>query len=254
MPRAERRSRRALLSLALLGAVALAACDVATVRKLDPVTGKAIIEEERRAFDARTWVATNWSTRVVPTVEKGATPLAVLQKELTENRVAATQRYRSGTGSGRPSFLVTGSARVLAVDTTSRSGVARLDLDPFDGSPDAELQIGPVFRGTALRDALPFIRFDDFTNQLEYASVSRVLHQRVADSVLAKIDRRAPGRPRDPVPRRVHGGLRYAPRDSGARTGRGVAECTREPQLQSGPTSRSCAPSRSRSAIPAPSR
>jgi predicted lipoprotein len=46
-----------------------------------------------------------------------------------------------------------------------------------------------VVRGTALRDALPFIRFDDFTNQLEYASVSRVLHQRIADSVLAKVDR-----------------------------------------------------------------
>jgi predicted lipoprotein len=187
--RAERRPHRGRTSLALLGAIALAACDVATVRKLDPVTGKAIIEEERRAFDARTWVAANWSARVVPTAEKDAIPLGVLRKALSEDHAAATQRYRSGAGAGRPSFLVTGSARVLAVDTTSRSGVARLDLQPFDGSPDAELQIGPVFRGTALRDALPFIRFDDFTNQLEYASVSRVLHQRVADSVLARIDR-----------------------------------------------------------------
>ena len=189
MPRVDRWPRRVPWSFALLGVVALASCDVATVKKLDPVTGKAIIEEERRAFDARSWVATNWSSRVVPTAEKSAIPLGVLRKELAENGAAATQRYRSGTGAGRPSFLVTGSARVLAVDTTSRSGVARLDLEPFDGSSDAEIQIGPVFRGTALRDALPFIRFDDFTNQLEYASVSRLLHQRVADSVLAKLDR-----------------------------------------------------------------
>ena len=189
MPRAELRLRCAPRSLALLGALVIAACDVATVKKLDPVTGKAIIEEEHRAFDAPTWVATNWSSRVVPTIEKSAVPLGVLRKELADSGAAATQRYRSGTGSGRPSFLVSGSARVLAVDTTSRSGVARLDLQPFDGSPDAELQIGPVFRGTALRDALPFIRFDDFTNQMEYASVSRVLHERVADSVVAKIGR-----------------------------------------------------------------
>ncbi len=53
MPRAERRPRRAPQSLALLGALAVAACDVATVKKLDPVTGKAIIEEERRAMFAR---------------------------------------------------------------------------------------------------------------------------------------------------------------------------------------------------------
>jgi predicted lipoprotein len=78
---------------------------------------------------------------------------------------------------------------VLGVDTTSRSGVERLDLEPYDGAPDAELQIGPVIRGTALRDALPFIHFDDFTNQMEYASVSRVLHERIVDSVLARVDR-----------------------------------------------------------------
>jgi predicted lipoprotein len=173
----------------LLAVLVLAACDLATVRKLDPVTGKAIIEEERRAFDARTFVEKSWTSRVLPTVRERAAPLAVLQRALAADRAAAIARYGSPTGTGRASFLVSGTARVLAVDTTSRSGVARLDLEPYDGSPDAELQIGPVFRGTALRDALPFIRFDDFTNQLEYASVSRVLHQRNADSVLAKIDR-----------------------------------------------------------------
>jgi len=189
------RAERVSLCIALLGALSLAACDLGTVRKLDPATGKAIIEEEHQAFDARTWVATNWSSRVVPTVGKGAIPFSTLRSALAEDQDAATRRYRSGTGAGRPSFLVSGVARVLAVDTTSRSGVARLDLEPFDGTLDAELQIGPVFRGTALRDALPFIRFDDFTNQMEYASVSRVLHQRIADSVLAKVERATlPGR------------------------------------------------------------
>ena len=171
--------------------LALAACDVATVRKLDPVTGKAIIEEEHQAFDARTFVATNWASRVLPEVQKRAVPLPVLMRALASDRAAAVAKYGNGGTGGRASFLVTGTARVLAVDTTSRSGTARLDLEPYDGTPDAELQLGPVFRGTALRDALPFIHFDDFTNQMEYASVSRVLHRRIADSVLAKMDRAA---------------------------------------------------------------
>ena len=189
MRRAETVSRRAAPLVALLGVVALAACDLGTVRKLDPVTGKAIIEEERQAFDARTFVAKSWDSRVLPTVREHAVPLAELQRAMATDRAAAVARYGSRSGSGRASFLVTGTARVLDVDTTSRSGVARIDLEPYDGAPDAELQIGPVFRGTALRDALPFIHFDDFTNQLEYASVSRVLHERIADSVLAKVDR-----------------------------------------------------------------
>jgi len=180
---------------AIAGALALAACDVATVRKLDPVTGKAIIEEEHQAFDANTFVSTNWSSRVVPEVQKRAVPLPTLLRALASDRAAAVARYGNGGTGGRASFLVTGTARVLDVDTTSRAAVARLDVEPYDGTPDAELQIGPVLRGTALRDALPFIHFDDFTNQMEYASVSRVLHQRIADSVLAKVERATlPGR------------------------------------------------------------
>ncbi len=181
--------RRAERLVALLGAVALAACDVATVRKLDPATGKAIVEEERRSFDARTFVAQSWDARVLPTVRERAVPLAALRRELAADRAAAVARHGGQSGSGRASFLVSGTGRVLSVDTTSRSGVARLDLEPYDGATDAELQLGPVIRGTALRDALPFIRFDDFTNQLEYASVSRVLHERIVDAVLAMVDR-----------------------------------------------------------------
>ena len=188
MRRAESPSRRVALAVVLLGG-ALAACDLGTVRKLDPVTGKAIIEEEHQAFDARTFVAKSWDARVLPAVQQRAVPLGELQRTLASDRAAAISRYGGTSGTGRASFLVSGTARVLDVDTTSRSGVAKLDLEPYDGSADAELQIGPVFRGTALRDALPFIRFDDFTNQMEYASVSRVLHERIADSVLARVDR-----------------------------------------------------------------
>lgn len=189
MPRAERLPACPLWLVGFVGTFALAGCDLATVRKLDPATGKAIIEEEQQAFDARAFVAKYWDSRVLPTVQERSAPLAVLQRELSVDRAAATARYGSKSGTGRASFLVSGSARVLDVDTISRSGVARIDLEPYDGSADADLQIGPVIRGTALRDALPFIRFDDFTNQLEYASVSRVLHQRIADSILAKVDR-----------------------------------------------------------------
>ena len=173
----------------LLCTVVLAGCDVATVRKLDPATGKAIIEEDQKLFDARTWVAENWDARVLPSVQERSVELSELQRALASDSAAATKRSGNRAGSGSVSFLVRGTARVIEVDTTSRSGVAKLDLEPFDGSLDAQLQIGPVFRGTALRDALPFIRFDDFTNQMEYASVSRFLHERVAETVVGKVDR-----------------------------------------------------------------
>lgn len=82
--------------------------------------------------------------------------------------------------------LLRGQGKVLKVDDSSRSAVLLLDTAPYDGRADLALQMGPVLRGTALRDALDFIRFDDFVNQLEFARVASELNQRVWNDVLAQ--------------------------------------------------------------------
>lgn len=57
------------------------------------------------------------------------------------------------------------------------------------------VQIGPVVRGTALRDATTFIRFNDFANQFEFAAVSNALHARVLHDIVNPLDLDAlPGR------------------------------------------------------------
>jgi predicted lipoprotein len=48
---------------------------------------------------------------------------------------------------------------------------------------EAAVQVGPVIRGTAIRDALPFIKFSDFANQIEYAQVASLLNDRVLDQL-----------------------------------------------------------------------
>jgi predicted lipoprotein len=50
------------------------------------------------------------------------------------------------------------------------------------------IQIGPVLRGTALRDALPFVRFTDFVNQLEFAAVANALNDRVLAEVIDGVE------------------------------------------------------------------
>ncbi len=163
----------------------VAGCEI---RPLDPETGKAIIEEAQQAFDASSFVEDNWDARVLPTIEQDAVDLAPLIVELKEDQevASATHGYREGT---RPyNFIVRGTGRVLAADTTSRVRLLLLDLPPYDGVSDISLQIGPVIRGTALRDALRFIAFDQFVNQLEYANVSNAMHTRLVETVLAGLD------------------------------------------------------------------
>jgi predicted lipoprotein len=49
------------------------------------------------------------------------------------------------------------------------------------------IQIGPVMRGTALRDASTFIQFSDFTNQSDYAAAATALNDYALRTVIAPL-------------------------------------------------------------------
>ncbi|WP_437888398.1 DUF2291 family protein [Phytobacter sp. V91] len=62
----------------------------------------------------------------------------------------------------------------------------------FNGKP-LEIQLGPVVRGNAIRDATGF-KFEDFTNQVQFAQLSRA-YNREAVKTLAKTDASWAGKP-----------------------------------------------------------
>lgn len=142
----------------------LGSCVPWTVR---PIESKD--DKPRGRFEAAAYVDSIWASRVLPTVANSAV-------EWTATR--------GKTGA----FMIKGRAKVLAVDTATRAGTATLDMVPCDGRPDALLQIGPVIRGSSLRDAVGFIHFGDFVNQLDFASAGNELNDRVEKTVLAGLE------------------------------------------------------------------
>lgn len=174
-----------LTGLSLL--LTLATCKLATVRPLDPETGRAVIGNEAEEFDAERYVADIWDDPLLVTVRAEATELAELLSPLREDEEAAAERYGHEVGSAY-SFIVTGQGQVLSVATESRAGLMNVDLAPLDGEADVALAIGPVVSGNALRDALPFISFNDFTNQIEFANVSKALNTRALESALGTLE------------------------------------------------------------------
>jgi predicted lipoprotein len=122
----------------------LSSCVPWTVRPLEDVDDRA------RSFDAAAYVDSIWQSKVLP---------------------AAEAAHDWNAAHCASPCLVRGQGRVVRVDTSSRAGMAFLDSG-------IAVQIGPVIRGTALRDALPFIRFSQFTNQLEFARVGNALNDR----------------------------------------------------------------------------
>jgi len=131
----------------------LSACVPWTVRPIGESE-----ESQQGPFDAAAYVNSIWQSKVLPAV--------------------AAAPVWSGARCGP--CLVKGQGRVVAVDTSSRAGLAFLENG-------ITLQIGPVIRGTALRDALPFIQFSQFTNQLEFARVGNALNERIS-KMLATVD------------------------------------------------------------------
>lgn len=123
--------------------------------------------------DAPTFVAGIWESRVLP--------------EVAANAMALKPGQPPEWLPGRTAAFVRGAGVVVSVDTRSRVGRALVDLDPMDGRPDVSLQIGPVLRGTAVRDALPFISFSDYSSQITFAEVAGALNARILDSVLKDV-------------------------------------------------------------------
>jgi predicted lipoprotein len=51
------------------------------------------------------------------------------------------------------------------------------------------VQIGPAIRGTALRDALDFVSFNSFTNQIDFARFGKAFNTHVDRTILQGLPR-----------------------------------------------------------------
>jgi predicted lipoprotein len=141
------------------------------------------------AFDPKTYVDGIWTSKVLPTVQKDSVPATELLPALDADQAAASKKYGNQTGTGSPyAFLVNGTGTVTALDEESPTHPLTIKVDGLSGkSADVQVVTGPVIAGTALRDAVKFITFGDFTNQLDYADAATGLNSRVKSDVLAKV-------------------------------------------------------------------
>ncbi len=124
-----------------------------------------------------------WESKVLPTVQEQATDAATLVPAVADDPEAAGEQYGHRAGVGSPfSYLVKGSGTVTEVDADSPTAPLTVRLDGSD--TEVSISTGEVIAGTALRDGLGFVSFNEFSNQLDYADVATELNQRVRADVL----------------------------------------------------------------------
>ncbi len=167
---------RILLLLGVLSVLVLSGCVLATVRTLEED------EEAKIGFTPEDYVADVWESRVLPTYREDAQDITMLLEALRSDREAAIEQYGHRSGTGAYSFMVRGEGKIVSFDTSSRAGLAAVDLNPPDGTPDLSLTIGPLIKisqRASVRDAVGFIQYGDFVNQQEFAGVANAMGERI---------------------------------------------------------------------------
>jgi predicted lipoprotein len=126
-----------------------------------------------------------YEAELLPLIAAKALPVADLRSALAGGLdVAGAAHGNKGSGEGAAwNFAVKGEGVVVEANLTSRARKAMLDTDG-DGAADLTLQLGPVVKGSSLRDVAPFYRFGDFRDQIEFAKLARALNDRASAALV----------------------------------------------------------------------
>lgn len=175
--------RISVIALALL-ALSLPGCKVVK----NPPAGQATAAQSsgEAGDDARiaALLDETLTGQLLPHVAKVAQPAAVLRAALAKGLDGAGAAHgHRGAGEGAAwNFAVADSGKVVEANLKSRARKAMVDVDG-DGAADLTLQLGPVIKGTALRDIAPFYDFNDFRDQIEFAKLGRAINDRVSATI-----------------------------------------------------------------------
>ncbi|PXB00893.1 DUF2291 family protein [Pectobacterium carotovorum] len=151
-------------------ALLLSAC---TVVDLDE-NGKPIIPVDPAATPSYSTMTPEniatalWQPKLLPTAQ---------QQALSWDDVKKTQATLEG--SARKAVYARLQGTVSGIDRESREGKLTLDVQ----GDAVTLQLGPIVKGNAIRDAAGFIRFDDFKNQVQFAQLARALNNKALASL-----------------------------------------------------------------------
>lgn len=142
------------------------------------------ISKKNKGADLASIVESTYSSKLLPLINEKALDVTKLRTEISTDISAAGEAYGNrGAGVGSAwNFAVKGSGTIISAKLKSSKRNAKLDTNG-DGQADVTLQLGPVIKGTVLRDYAPFYNFGDFRDQIEFARLGRKLNDRLKKEI-----------------------------------------------------------------------
>ncbi len=128
-------------------------------------------------------VTNTYQQKIVPQVLNDAKPLGEVMKDLAAAKDidSACKQFGYRSQEENPCvFTVKINGTVSAVNTTSRSG--KMTVKDVSGQ-DVVVQIGPIIRGTALRDVYKGSSYQDFNDQVLFGDYGRAINTLASNEV-----------------------------------------------------------------------
>ena len=153
-------------------------------------TAEEAAEAASGGFNPARQVAEIWDSKVIPFLQTRAGPFQDVAALAKSDLDAAAAKYghKEKEGSAPWTFVAKVSGTIIKAETTSRAAYLDTDVDG-DGKVDVRIQIGPVIKGTAIRDSLDFVNFNEFKNQIQWAEFGKAFNVHVNGLTLEKISR-----------------------------------------------------------------
>ncbi len=172
--------------IAALVAAALPGCKIIKT----PTAEEKAAAAAKTAFDPNAKVEAIWQSQAVPYYQKRAGKLKDVVAAVAAGPDQAGEKYGNPKkqASAPWTYAVKFTGKVVAADTQSRAATLDVDADG-DGKADAKVQIGPALRGTALRDTLDFVNFNEFKNQIEWAQFGKAFNEKANTAFLSAVPR-----------------------------------------------------------------
>ena len=183
--------RRTSAAAAILLGLTLASCRFIPTDKVAEISS-AGVGNSAAAFEPDKMVEASWSTRVIPYFDKkaGLFPEVRELAARSPDEAGAKYGYRAKSDGTPWTLIVRIEGVIVAADTESRAATIGVDASG-KGAVEATVQIGPAMRGTAIRDALDFVSFNDFVNQIDFARYGKAFNTYMNRTALEKLPRDA---------------------------------------------------------------
>lgn len=186
----KQKMRIALSILIVASVVMLGGCRLYTVVPMIAEDKKGIVANQIDSdFDVVAFVDETWGEIESYSVSNANKIEDVISLYHTD-RDACTEKYISKEvdKANAATFIVAGQVIILDVNRESKAGTMSIDVVPYDGTADAYVQVGPVYKANTIRDSMPFLPFENFKNQLTYGELGKTINAYIDENVVTQAD------------------------------------------------------------------